>query len=655
MAITMVPARGQNGLYTGNRPPLVRKPYMELPLGAVKPKGWFEDQMNRQITGLTGHLDELYPLMGDRNGWLGGDGDMWERGPYWIDGLLPLSYIMDDKALQAKVQKWVEWAIASQKEDGFFGPSEDLPPEIGLQRNNAKDWWPRMVVLKFLRQYYDATGDQRVISFMDKYFHYQLKTLPDTPLGNWTFWATERGGDNLDVVYWLYNITGEKYLLELGDLITKQTVDWKGRLTDGKTLSTIYSIHCVNLAQGIKEPVIRYQATGDRSDIDCIDTGYKEMMRFIGFPTGMFGGDEMLHSANPTQGSEFCSAVELMFSLERMIEITGRTDWADWLERIAFNALPTQATDSYDARQYYQQVNQVELSRRQHNFITEHEGTDICFGILTGYPCCTANMHQGWPKFVRHLWMASDDRGLAAICYSPSEVQAKVAEGTVVQITEGGNYPFDDVITFDIKILDKKVKNVCFPLHLRIPGWCEEGEIFINGEEYGKWQKGETAVVCRTWKTGDHVELRLPMKIVISRWYETSGTVERGPLVYALKVGEDWKKVPGNGFGDWFYEVYATTPWNYALLSDTIRPEKLEERFKIEKRDVSGYPWNLENAPLQIRTKGVRIPSWSLYNGMAGPIPCGGQHSTEKGEEEDIILVPYGCTTLRIAEFPVVR
>ena len=192
------------GNYKNNRYPLLRKPLMELPLGSIKPKGWLHEMLVRQKNGASGQMDVLYPsVMGKRNGWLGGDGDQWERGPYWIDGLLPLAYILDDDVLKAKVQPWIEWALQSQREDGFFGPEKDYPGEPGLQRDNSQDWWPRMVVLKILQQYYSATNDKRVVAFMTKYFRYQLNTLPQKPLGHWSSWAEFRACDNLQAVYWL--------------------------------------------------------------------------------------------------------------------------------------------------------------------------------------------------------------------------------------------------------------------------------------------------------------------------------------------------------------------------------------------------------------------------------------------------------------------
>ncbi len=663
LLLLSISVKGQEpqSLYQNNREPLLSKPFIELPLGAVKPEGWLKDQMLRMKNGMTGSLDTLYEkVMGPRNGWLGGDGDVWERGPYWIDGLLPLAYILDDQELKDKVQPWIEWALQSQQPDGYFGPSVDREPETGLQRNNARDWWPKMVVLKFMKQYYDATGDQRVIPFMTNYFQYQLKELPKTPLDHWTFWGRERGGDNLMVVYWLYNMTGDQFLLELGDLISEQMTDYTDLFLHKEHMSSLFSVHCVNLAQAMKQPIIRYQATKNKEHIDAIQKGYTDLKRTHGWPTGLYGGDEMLHTGNPTQGSELCTAVEMMFSLEKMIEITGSTEWADWLERVTFNALPAQITDNFDARQYYQQLNQVQISRQDRNFVTGYNGTDQLFGLLTGYPCCTSNLHQGWPKFTQHLWFASEDQGLAALVYSPSTVEAKVATGVNIRIHEETTYPFEESVRFHVALTDKKIESAAFPLHFRIPGWCSKAEIRVNGKLWSKPASGTNAKVYREWKSNDQVELILPMKIDVSRWYERSAVIERGPLVYALKMGEKWNKIQddrkfGDRYGDWYYEVHPTTPWNYCLKEESLKPDNIEKDFQTIQKDWKGYPWNTENAPVEIKTKGKRMKEWQLYNGSAGPLPYSPQYQIDTAPEEEITLIPYGCTTLRITEFPVTQ
>lgn len=651
---------GVSGNYSNNRQPLLQKTYIELPIGAIKAEGWMQEQLIRMKNGMTGNLDKIYEkVMGPRNGWLGGDGDVWERGPYWIDGLLPLAYLLDNDGLKEKVKPWIEWTLASQKPNGYFGPDTDRPYERGLQRSNAHDWWPKMVMLKIMQQHYSATGDQRVINFMTQYFKYQLAELPKTPLGNWTFWGAQRGGDNLMMVYWLYNITGEPFLLELGELIHKQTFNWTDVFLNQDHLSRQLSMHCVNLAQGFKEPVVYYQQNKEQKQIDAVKKAVIDIRRTIGLPTGLWGGDELLRFGEPTTGSELCTAIEMMFSLEEMLEITGDVQWADYLERVAYNALPTQITDDFSARQYYQQTNQVAATREWREFTTPHDDTDVIFGELNGYPCCTSNMHQGWPKLVQNLWYATADNGIAALVYGPSNVKAKVANGITVQIKEETNYPFDEAINFKFSFADKKTKKAFFPFHLRIPEWCKAAIIRINGEVVNADNySGEITKISREWQQGDVLTLELPMEITSSEWYSRAAVIERGPLVYALKMNEQWeKKTFGpeeQDYGQWYYEVTSDSQWNYGLMEDDLKPQNIKQKFTIEKKNtIAAYPWNVENAPIVIKTKGYPVKGWKIDRGSTGKVPYYTQQGGDFGEAQDIELIPYGCTTLRITEFPI--
>jgi DUF1680 family protein len=640
-------------LYLQNRFPLEAKPYMELPLGTIKPKGWLLNQLLLMKKGMAGQLDQLYPsVLGKRNGWLGGDGDVWERGPYWLDGLVPLAYILGDKELIAKAKPWIEWSINHQMSDGYFGPippEKEPTPEPGLQRNRARDWWPKMVMLKVLQQYYNATQDKRVIDLMLKYARYQLKTLPATPLGHYSWWGAQRGGDNLLVVHWLYNLTGEKFLLDLARIIHQQTFDWTQTFLHTDQLHTTYQFHGVNLAQGIKEPVIYYQQDPDKKYVDAVKRAFQDIRNYQEQAQGMFGADELTRGNDPVQGSELCSATELMYSLENMMAITGDVSMMDHLERIAYNALPTQADDAYMSRQYYQQANQVMITRHNRNFVTAYEGTDICFGVLTGFPCCTTNMHQGWPKLVQNLWLATEDNGLAALIFGACEVTAKVADGSLVTFTEETGYPFEDRISFNYK----GKSNLVFPLHLRIPFWCKKAVITVNGEKWSEATGGQIVKLNRKWKDGDKIQLQLPMAVTTSRWFNNSVAVERGPLVYALRVEEQWQQVKGTDrYGD-YKEVKPLSPWNYGIAQEALK--NMDTAFEVVvRKPVTENPWNLENAPLEIRTKAKRIPEWTLYNETAGPLPYSNIEYLKDQPAVKITLVPYGCTTLRISQFPVV-
>jgi len=261
----------------------------------------------------------------------------------------------------------VDWSIENQRVDGYFGPipiNKDTPRIKGTQQTPSEDWWPKMVMLKVLQQYYSATNDERVIILMDKYFEYMLKELPNTPLGHYTFWANRRGEDNLQIVYWLYNITKKEYLLELGELIHQQTFDWTNiHSSDTLLFSNSYTnLHCVNVAQGLKAPVIYYQQSKNEQHLNAPIKGLEALKNGHGFANGMFGGDEALHGNDPIQGSELCSVVEMMYSLESMLPITGNTYYADYLEKITYNVLPTQHNDDFTRKQYFQQANQIKVS-----------------------------------------------------------------------------------------------------------------------------------------------------------------------------------------------------------------------------------------------------------------------------------------------------
>jgi uncharacterized protein len=340
-----------------------------------------------------------------------------------------------------------------------------------------------------------------------------------------------------------------------------------------------------------------------------------------------------------------------MYSLEKIIAITGDLQFMDALEKMTFNALPTQTTDDYNMKQYFQIANQVQVSRGVFDFSLPFDrGMTNVFGLRSGYTCCTSNMHQGWTKFASHLWYTTPDDGLAALEYSPNELKTRVGNDEVT-IREVTNYPFDDVINFEFGL----TKEVAIPLTLRIPSWCREAVISVNGKILKSYAGGQIVTIKGTWKDKDKITLHLPMEVTTSTWGKNSRAVERGPLVYALKLEERWETANEPTEGD-YKSVYATKDWNYGLLQEVVKnPSSLE----VKVRPVTDkFVWNIHNAPVEIIAPARKIPNWKIVDGVAHQ-PVTDRTGVYKGEVSNVIekvtLIPYGCTKVRVVAFPVVK
>jgi DUF1680 family protein len=641
------PQAGSSAIVT-SRPLRRAGAFRLLPVGAVKPRGWLRRQLQIQAAGLTGHLQDIWPDVGTNSGWRGGTGESWERGPYYVDGLLPLAYLLDDPELIAKVRPWIEWTLTHQDHDGRMGPPKNT------------DWWPNMVMLKALTQYQEATGDQRVIPFMQRYFAYHLAHAAERPLREW---AAYRWGDELVSVLWLYDHTGEQSLLELARVLHDQGTDWKRyyvdfpmrQKTDEKTLGIepgkqlperAMLAHGVNNAMALKTSALWYLVSGDSTDRDAIRRALEVLDRYHGLPNGMFSGDEHYAGTDPSEGIELCAVVEALFSLQHVVRVTGDAALADRIERIAFNALPATFTADMWAHKYDQQPNQVLCTLAPRHWSSNGPESNL-FGLEPNFGCCTANMHQGWPKLVRSLWMQTPDGGLAAVTYGPNEVRTSVRDGIPVTVVEDTEYPFRDTVRVRID----SASAASFPLLLHVPSWASNATILVNGQlEQGTTSAGFVRIE-RRWNAGDTVVLKLPMPARTTTWHNDSVAIERGPLVFSLRIGEDWQKRTAGmknpatpPAADW--EVHPTTPWNYAL----IVPQTGAPNIQVRERPIGQYPFSPDGAPIEITAIGRRLPSWTLVAGSAGPLPKSPVEVNTP--DEKLTLIPYGSAKLRVTAFP---
>ncbi len=634
-----------------NRAPLACNELAALPLGAIKPRGWLKHQLETAAQGLTGKLAEFWPSVQD-SAWCGGTGDNWERAPYYLDGLVPLAWEMDDARLKGIALSYIEWTLKSQREDGFFGPADN------------EDWWPRMVMLKVLMQYYSATGDQRIPGFMFNYFKYQYRMLEEQPLSSW---AVARGAENVEAVVWLYNLTGAKFLLSLMKRLKEQTLDWTshfhafpytrsmkdilpweelqaGLQKENTPLSgrnrpyyatQYYLSHIVNTAMGLRSGAIMSQFTGSDRDRAAFRVGYERLMRYHGVATGMFNGDEHLSGNSPTQGTELCAIAELMYTCE-LLPTTG-ADWknvGDILERVAFNALPAAMTADMMAHQYDQQVNQVRSTVEKRGWYNNADDSNI-FGLEPNFGCCTANMHQAWPKLTASLWYATRDEGFYAMSYAPCTVT--FFSGAVpVCLEVETRYPFERSLTIRVSLETPKT----FPIRLRVPSWAGYAGVMCNDEAIENVQKGDVIELLREWKRGDEITIVFPLDIRLTRWSRRSVAVEYGPLLMAYRPVENCMKLNAHPQAP-DYSITTRDTWNRALVAGR------EMYGTATEREVG---FGFADTP-NVYADMVVLPDWGMKGASCAPTPV---EPVVEGEAwvERIRLVPYGDTCLHVAQFP---
>ena len=621
--------------YIKNREPLVETPFTPLPTGSVKAEGWLLKQLQLQKEGLTGNAETLYSGNGDLGAgcdWLGGTGDSWERPPYYVKGLVALAYILDDEELKAKAQKWMDWSLNNQRRSGYFGPA------------NNSDWWARMPMLYAIRDYYEATGDDRVIPFFTQYFNYQNNTIESQPLSSW---GKSRAGDNIDIVFWLYNRTGDTFLLELADKLKNQAYDWTNIYTNNlfnQFAGDFQPKHNVNIPQALKMPAIYYQKSHSEADKDAYFHGREHLLHDHGQPHGMESGSEMVCGKSSMTGLELCSAVEQMHTSETAQMILGDASIGDQLEKVAFNALPGGLTADMKGLQYYHQANQV-ISKLGYTGFAQSYDNGYVPGPYSGYGCCRFDFHHAYPYFVKSLWAATYDNGLAVMAYAPSRVTARVSGNIEVSIHEATNYPFGERITFTLTTAG----TVAFPLKFRIPEWCNAPEIKVNGIIQTGIESGSFYTVNRTWKNNDVISIYFPMPLIVNEEVNNSVSIQRGPLVFSLKIDENRSLVKdyGNGFVE--SEVFPASEWNYALIIDRNNPAA---SIRVVESEMPENPFVQETTPVRLIVSARKLPSWQYaHNGRMATDPPYSPVETESPEEQ-VMLVPYGAETLRLTCFP---
>ena len=593
----------------------------------LKPKGWLLKQLKIQAEGLCGNLDKVWRDVRD-SAWFGGDAEGWERVPYWLDGFIPLAFLLEDEDMISRAKKYVSYIISSQRPDGWICPcSEENIPNY--------DTWVVFLITKVLVVYYECTKDESVVNVIYKALknYYDLLSSGKIHLFSW---GKARWFECFIALDFLSERFNEQWIIKLGKILREQGTDyteyvelWKRPLN-----KWTFETHIVNIGMMLKSEAVSYELLGDEYR-DQAEYFYNILYKYNGSPVGIFTGDECLSGLSPIQGTELCSVVELMYSFEKLYAATGDSKWAERLETVAFNALPATISDDMWTHQYDQMSNQIACIRFPgRSLFRTNRGDSHIFGLEPSYGCCTANMHQGWPKFALSAFMKNDDTIINVIPV-PSILND---DGITIELKT--EYPFKNSFIYNIKT------SKAFELRIRVPSFAEG--MTVNGKICDK-----TNELSFNFLEGEDKSIEISYittPYFVNRPHGLK-TVRCGSLIYSLPVKYSKKmfEYTENNVERKFpycdYEYIPESSWNYGFSDGLLN---------LKTNSVSETPFSSEKPPAVVYAK-VRKIDWGLEDGFDTVCSKKPQSVIPIGEEETVELYPYGCSKLRMTEIPFVE
>lgn len=664
------------------------RPYAELrslPAGAIRPDGWMKLHMEGQAR-LAGALSKIsYPFFSGTF-WEGEENSpawfTWEQKAYWVDGATRLALVLRDEELLQNARASLDYTLAHPTARGFLGPKflEYGDDTGGINR------WPNTVFNRGYMALADAdptpsnVDPHRIIEALRK--HYGNDTAD--------YLGGSRNITNLEVILWCYGRSGDRKMLEFAQTtwdkyIKDAETEYQaalhnppnptgrrriGRHTD-LSPTRVYSnapvqSHGVSYAEISKLPAILYQYTGQEEYRKFVVAAQKRVFDHHMLIDGIPSSSEGYAGTTALDEHETCDITDHAWNWTYVLQATGDGQYGDAIERACFNAHAGVTKPDWTGIQYFGSPNQFLA-----NLNCDH-GTERWFGSrrMAYQPnpaqvigCCGGNAHRFVPNYVMNMWMGTKDRGLAATLYGPSTVTAKVgASGQEVQVSQKTNYPFEEEIRFEVKTS----RPVSFPLMMRIPAWCDSPQIKVNGSPLAEVQrKNGFATVQRNFRSGDVITLTLPMKVKVSEWPENGIGVERGPLVYAMPIDTKWTSVAEESysteeFPTW--EANPTGPWNYGLAIDPAKggsDVQVKQKTGTPNLESSKWPWLDASTTLSVPAR--KLKGWDYEKNPKAPhqnftphLPAPDKIDAS-AEVEQITLVPFGATQLRMSIFPKVK
>ena len=591
----------------------------------IKPQGWLRSQLEIQAKGLSGNLHKIWPDIRD-SAWIGGNREGWERVPYWLDGFIPLAYLLENDEMIATVKKYIDAILGMQQPDGWICPCEK-------EKRAKYDTWAIQLICKTLKVYYDCSGDGRIPQVIYRVMknYYELLKSGEIKLFGWGRYRWFESFVSLNFLYEKYN---EDWIRDLAKIIKEQGYDYDSVTEKWKKPSHKWqmSTHIVNMTMMLKAEAVSHDLLG-KEYTDNAEKLRTILDKYNGTAFEGFTGDEVLSGLDPTKGTELCAVVEQMYSYEEIFAHTGENKWAERLEIVGFNALPATLSEDMWTHQYVQQVNQIACEKTMIMAPWSTNGPYAhTFGLEPNYGCCTANFNQGWPKFALSPFMHNGDTIINSLML-PSVLKD---DGITIKLKT--DYPFENKMHYSIN------SDKAFNFIIRIPSFAKK--LKVNGEN-STVNDLEFAI-----KTGEtEIEVEFEATPYLKKRPNDLYALQMGsllfsvPIKYEKKMREYTKKGVERKFPYCDYQFVPKTPWNYGYSDDD---------FAVKFNGIGDIPFSQENPPVTIKANMQKI-NWGLkfpYRSVARKTP---KSRIPVSAAEKIDLCPYGCAKLRMTEMPKLK
>jgi len=578
-----------------------------LPFGDVRPKGWILDQMNHDLNGFTGHLDELAPdliqkddIYGanrltrrDKNKDVGNikEGADWEvqylwwnseTQSNWRDGQIRQAILTNNEEQLGKVREYLDHILATQDSNGYLG-IYDRNLRYKFNDENGELWAKATLLRGMLAAYEAGTGTRDVLlksierAVQDVMKNYPIET--SNPFGaKKSFAGICHGLVFTDVLDRLHQITGNEEYLKFAVFLYRNYSLNKLMEEDiclDNILNPKYKLkgHGVHTYEHLRTLTVAAWVDQDPQLMKALKI-YLKRIDSITTPSGGPVGDEWVggRKADATAtGYEYCSIHELLDSYTLLLQKSGQAGFAEKAENLCFNAAqgarhPEESSIAYlkTDNSYYMTgpCNDTVPAPRQTRYKYSPVHQDVAV-------CCVPNAGRIAPYFVRSMWMR-DQEGLVATMYGPSVVETMRLGGLEtgrggggrISIVEETEYPFD----YKIKFLITMEKPERFTIRFRIPEWAEGYTIDQESRE----RKG-FIVVKKEWKSGDEVILEFKPALRVKQDLNKEYYFTYGPLVLAHPIeGEEIpvKEYPLPGFRDLHVKALNKTVYRMADQPD---------------------------------------------------------------------------------------